>query len=357
MSYTNVKDFIEKCKEPENYNFEFECDIEEYIGFPSFDRYFTYKANNRERRKSIYDAGRKFAISIQDNEKYKQLVDCDGAVLAREIYSTLWGWCGIPSNKERYGMVSVDEFGLMGPDTMNSAQFLMNDVIESFLLKDENKDMLELKKGNCSINYMLELYSNNSCKEKFLNNLGEIRWLKEYINLYHTIGNFVLVPAYLNPFRARKVEDYWERSLALLQNKNEQWMCKQRNGEHHEIFWDKSNYNLYINFFFLWDYVDENGNPLFLSDWTTSDQLNYMERIIRMIKRRSLFMVMLLKLQAKIGINRYNEMKQAIFENDEIYSGYDEVISLLIEHIKEIGEDTGVLYDTKMSIKRLEGSE
>lgn len=44
-----------------------------------------------------------------------------------------------------------------------------------------------------SINYILELYSNPEIKEKFIEDIKKIQNLEEFLNAYHTIGNFTLV--------------------------------------------------------------------------------------------------------------------------------------------------------------------
>lgn len=366
MSYKNIENFAINCKLAEKYNFEEESDISVYLKSSTFERYFIYKAvANPNCKNSVYESGKAFAVKYQDSEVYKTLADCDGTgskipqkylcVLAREVYRTLWGWKDIPAierrnmdynlnEKERFGKCKLQELGMMGPDTMNSAQTLVNDIIRDIVSKEENADLSKVRKGNFSLNYILELFANKTYNIKMIDELEKVDKLKEYLDEYHKIGNFVLVPAYFNPYRATIVNDYWYSSLALLKEKNEEWFFRNE-----KITWNKDNYNLYINFFFLWDYLDEKGKVIDYTGILKTDRSKYLEEMINKIKRRSNFMVMLLKLYNFMGLEAYEQMRNNIFiKAEEIYPGYDKVV----KSIKEYISDNDATFDTNKETKK-----
>ena len=49
---------------PIEYNFEFENTLLAESGFDTYTRYFTYKADNENARKSGYENGKKFAYDV-----------------------------------------------------------------------------------------------------------------------------------------------------------------------------------------------------------------------------------------------------------------------------------------------------
>lgn len=208
--------------------------------------------------------------SIERIKKYKAYnspiyrFDCDGnknCKLSLDIYEKLWG----DFEKKVYG-----------PDTINS-------FITSY------------KKSKSDIN--------NRTDEMFRN----------FAVLTHTIGNFTLVPRMedkfekgFNSYRGFKYGDYWDISL--------QHLLKDGFNK------DKDKFQKYIDTFFLWDYVDEEYNPLSLfmkyNDFTirklgirfdevdNNNYQNFLDNVEYAIKRRGKFMVYML-----CNIREYNDFK------------------------------------------------
>jgi hypothetical protein len=321
-----------KLDKPTEYNFEFEnveCDLDTYSKLAVYSRYFTYKASRLEHKENVYEKGRQFVVDTV--EKYRCIADPDGSLernhtcmLSRELYRKLWGWEDSPKGKlDRYGVVMFDEFGRLefGPDTMNSAQTTLNRAVE--ICEDEK--IKELKKGNISINFMLELYS-NEYKEDLMRWLDDVEGLQDFLNLYHTLGNFVLVPAYFNGYRASKVNgnDYWDKSLTLLQSKNEVWMSSNNK----EILWNKNLYTRYVNYFFLWDYTEEYNPKIISNIQYKADMEKFLETTCRNIRRRGDFMVAMLKIQ-KINPEYYSQLIKNIFNTENLYQNYEEVMEAI----------------------------
>lgn len=44
MAYRNIKKLMQDCASPSTYNFELECDYEDYKALPLFERYLVYKS-------------------------------------------------------------------------------------------------------------------------------------------------------------------------------------------------------------------------------------------------------------------------------------------------------------------------
>jgi hypothetical protein len=251
-------------------------------------------------------------------------------MLSRELYRKLWGWEDFAKDYEkdnlgRYGFVTFDKFGRLelGPDTMNSAQTTLNRVVEICEICEDEK-IKEQKKGKISIKFMLELFSKEDSQKALIGCLDSVGELKKFLNLYHTLGNFVLVPAYFNGYRASQVNDYWDKSLTLLKTKNEVWMSR----ENKEILWNKNLYTKYVNYFFLWDYNEE-YSPKIVSNIQCKDDLeNFLETTCRNILRRGNFMVAMLKIQ-KINPEYYSQLIKNIFNTENLYQNYEEVMEAI----------------------------
>lgn len=322
-----LSDFI-KLNNPIEYNFEFENKLLAESGLDTYSRYFTYKANNDKARNSGYENGKKFAEVV--NQKFGNIADCDGTLennendtcmLTREVYRVLWGWNDVSNGKlSRYGISAIDSFGLVGPETMNSAQTIVNMIIKESFESCNEKNIVSLKKGRISANFMLELFANEISKKTLEVWLNEVNGLSSYLDLYHSLGNFVLVPAYFNPYRASAVDDFWDQSLCLLDSKNEKWLSN-----NNEVVWDKKLFVRYINYFFLWDYT-ESYKPVVLSKYSNHKELEiFLEKTCEKIVRRSKFMLTMLKIN-EINPNFYAELVDVIFNTDNQYKNYLDVI-------------------------------
>lgn len=124
-----------------------------------------------------------------------------------DIYSKLWNWK--KGDKPRFGTIENFNNASFGGDTMNSVQTTMGYCLKEIKQKHDYEQEVG---SNYGIGACLQLY----CKfnNRFISDLKhDFEKLGEYIDAYHTIGNFILVPQYFNPYRNSKVKDYWDRSL------------------------------------------------------------------------------------------------------------------------------------------------
>ena len=357
MAYFSYEEFIQKNDSPETYNFEQELDSASFNALPTINRYFVNKAVHNK-GKNIYPLSYKFVEEM--GMKYPSLIsfDCDGSgegleeqlcILSRSIYRALWGWNDNFTSQDdktskevkRYAETMTKEFGLMGPETMHSAQNFINYIADMILSSTQNEDLLSERKGNISIKFLLELFANENYGPRLVSSLSAIENLIEFLEIYHTMGNFTLVPAYLNPFRAAKVNDYWHSTLEILKYKEDIWNYRGK-----EIYWNKKNFILYANMFYMWDYFNEDGTLKNYSEMIHNDISRFLHVMINKIKRRGIFMLMMLQVHKHIGEKRFRILAEQLFLKQEaLYEGYDDVIKRMI--IEMADSDDGLINTIK----------
>ena len=375
-----LKEFLE-LDYPEKYNFEFENKLLLDKKSDTYSRYFIYKASSDSARNSSYENGRSFAEKVI--EKYGYLADCDGTLktnekdtcmLSRYIYRTLWGWNDVVDKiLKRYGQVSFNEFGIMGPDTMNSAQTIVNGIIKEAYKKCEDEKIINLRKGHMSANFMLELffvfYSNKALRKW----LDDVKGLEDFLDIYHTIGNFILVPSHFNPMRGidSEIKDYWDLSLNYLKEKENFYY------QGIKINWQNSLFKRYINTFFLWDYcyipIDKKNEGKYMvksllssnfkdikyneMNHTDSHSMyrseekeeisDFLENVNWAIERRGIFMVAMLKITL-LGRDEknnnscewnvspiYKKIMETVFQKEDCYESYAAVFSKIVEILNQ----------------------
>ncbi|MBD5129534.1 MAG: hypothetical protein HDT43_06375 [Ruminococcaceae bacterium] len=318
MAYNSIEKFLEN---PWEYNFEFECGDEEYANLDALERYFIYKITPGN---TVYDGVNSF---IDKHSQLLNIYDADGSgkcfyPLIHSIYEKLWGW---ERNEVTFGTIgSWESEVLWGSDTMNSVQTVLNSLAKQ--LADDIND-LPTKKGHFSFNYIMECWLLNN---EFKDRLNQQQKFKDYINAYHTLGNFVIVPAGFNGFRGtnKSLCDYWDLSLDYLQ-KNE-----------YGDFNPDSHFTKYINFFFLWDYVSKGDGEYTVRDISPRDMKNkdefvgFFNKAIGFINRRGIFMTAMLKLAADEKYREtYQKLQADIFsKNDICYEGLNDVIERIKAH-------------------------
>lgn len=282
-----------------------------------------------------------------------KLFDCDSSndtcQLTTDIYKTLWDYRQKSKSKIwKWKDKNRNSYNSYGGDTMNS-----------FLT---------------TYNYINE-------KESGL--LGENSDLLNEFALYtHTIGNFVLVPYGFNQARYCRTGDYWDASLDILKGEG----FKNRSG----YYFTKENFMSYINYFFLWDYVNINGEivTLFGEDIESrkgeknEDKLLYsrltdpenvkqfLENSIYRIKRRGIFMVTMLEIANEFYHDDDNEiftdwkdwkvsiyykiiMKEVFLKDSAVYSGYECVLEEISKVINKAGEQLQLAEKRKSEITKI----
>ena len=297
MAYEKIKDLL-KSEKPWEYSFEKECKASGYDGKDALERYFIYKSIgsilknvnlnyfellkfdtfDRERKKHLIEEAHKsmckscpkYAAAADYGKEnyfvYGNIADCDGSGgdfdLALELYDMLWDWK--KNEDDTFGKIELFRCscpenncikGQFGGDTMNSVQTVLGELVKH-LAKEQgkegeyNKTLKNPRAWYSSVLYCITLYRTFNTADKlpnFTSDLKNIPGLESYMELYHTLGNFVLVPAKFNGKRALPTADFWDSSLV--------WLKEEGFGSE-KTFFSKDEFTKYINYFFLWDYIE-----------------------------------------------------------------------------------------------------
>lgn len=289
MAYENIEELLKKEAKPWEYNFEFEDAMifENFkLGKNIFKRYFTHRASALKfSPDGAYPEAEEFIRSVHE-KGYLKNFDCDSSPLAKNTYSALWSKCGF------------------GSDTMNSVHKRLAELIKN-IDTDKKADL----KGNVdSRKYLTQCFVGEN-HEAFIAKLKNIDCLEKYIDLYHTLGNFVLVPPNFNTYRASKFKDYWDSSLECLRVAQ----------------FKENGFEWYINYFFLWDYVQLDKGSYKVNLIGVNEQTNkrdfpeFFKISTDLIKRRGKFMTAMLDIQHK-KTDLYKEIQTFLTNKDKDFT-------------------------------------
>lgn len=201
--------------------------------------------------------------------------------------------------------------------------------------------------GSYSVHWTLKRWYTDKTLEELWKEMG----IKEYIDAYHTLGNFVLVPALFNGKRGldSDINNFWDRSLRQL---------KDGFGK-----FKSDDFEQYVNYFFLWDYVNvaEDNKSYIpktdLSEGLCSDKsndeikqqyMNFFKTATSMINRRGKFMTAMLMIQTQ-NPALYKDEIQTFLINDEfraksIFDAANQILENQ-ELEKKIPENAKILLD------------
>lgn len=212
--------------------------------------------------------------------------------------------------------------------------------------------------------------------ENFIDN-KENPTIEDYCKKIHQLGNFLIVPAYFNQWKGLiKKENFLEGLLKLKEGYKYQERLKVREStassreEKEKIIkkefkeWSKQDFNRYINFCFLWDYVDIDdvnndyiikGNQKKYCLKSIEDFNKYVDDAVKYIPRRGIFMAAMLKIANefyhdddndifndwkdwKVSIYYKIIMKEVFMKDQVTYSGYE----CVFEKINNVIDRAGV---------------
>ncbi len=121
------------------------------------------------------------------------------------------------------------------------------------------------------------------------------------------------------------IQDYWDRSLKYLKALG--W-GDTFNNEGNNV----NDFNCYINYFYLWDYIGKDENVITLD---INDFKNYINTVNHLIKRRGIFMVAMLKVYLKLNKSQTDNIRWVFLKNDAIYNGYGYLVGILNEKMDD----------------------
>ena len=195
----------------------------------------------------------------------------------------------------------------------------------------------------------------------FIEQLVKNEELSRFVNLTHSMGNLVLIPGGYNRSRgmAKEIRDYADLSLFnLLHDCDGKAKYFGEDSKERE-----KRFNRYINFSFLWDYVEKSAEGIYevrplcdshrlkmqtwdsLGIWDDKNVLPKKEEledlcrnINRGIARRGVFMTAMLEISMKFP-DVYALLMQKVFLTEQVYDGYGEVIAAVKEQIRTCSAD------------------
>lgn len=320
---------------------------ENYIIY-DYDRWFDWKYEKVESENGEIAYKQKRGIHLDDSDGKNPFV--------RGIYYALWGkrigsGKEFPNDKTESG-IGVYEYGWGNFRTSYVS-----------LLPKFSKDGKEILWGADTMN-TIAFYKKEI--EDFAN--IERESVDELCRKCHSLGNFVLVPAYYN--RCRGGKDQIDVALHKLydgrityefslrkSNKGEGEDKSEKANSKFQI-WDKGVFVNYINLFFLWDYVEPEGKKYSVKNMKTGeiiDRVNqvkidkenigqYIANANAYIERRGIFMAGMLKIALEFedteysGKNKtqwkdwkvsgiYKQIVEQVFLNDKPYAGFEAVLT------------------------------
>ena len=223
--------------------------------------------------------------------------DCDGTLgknyckLIREIYRMLWDWDDIidDNHVKRYAKTCIGDEILMGPETINSFQKTYSTANKLGMMNNKN---------------------NREMFVTFTESVGRI-------------GNMTLTYKGFNKYVAY---DYWDIKI------KKQYLDNKSLSKNEKI--------RYVNLFFHWDYVTPSKNSYDLKTfWDGHEKYytpkennipNYIMLVDLYTKRRGIFMIGMLHIASKCKKD-YELIRNKILMSDNIFKGYEDVISQAIK--------------------------
>lgn len=377
MGYDRIEIFVKNEEKPYEYCLDFEYGNSAYEALNPIERYLAYKSTGVKVDKDKQNLSNAEKFCLHSLNTYGDIPDCDGSdgknVLTLDVYKKLWNW-----EKGYYssGVISTPNFqGEFGGDTMNSMQTTFNALMGYALSKSENSNLRQYQKNNYSFMDCLQIYCNYP-KELLFELQKETDFIR-FADLYHTIGNMVLVPRRFNSGRYGKTFDFWDSSLVWLKNDGFSYG--------NQLLFDKRNFTKYINYFYLWDYVEsvngeyrvkplfnshsniENGNVDNSLPWTNisneQDLKQFLKNACENISKRGSFMSILMRLRSadnpklKEISDEYFNIIQGDFLNNVHMDGYNDAVTILLRLLENFDDkndkDYKLLSDGVMSLYKL----
>ena len=201
---------------PDRYDFSNDGASEEYLALDNFkndlEKFIIYMSKVRGYKRTKEDI-MKYGADFSQKYKDLKIKDPDSkSILLREIYRKLWA----DSNLEScWVMGKKAQKSYIQGETMNSVNTTLGawyELVESEVHKEER---LKLGGQRVSIRYILSRYAQDTRGQSEL--FDTVQGLLFLISVYHTLGNFIPVPAGCNAPRGTGIlEDYWDLTLKVI---------------------------------------------------------------------------------------------------------------------------------------------
>lgn len=279
----NMKEFL-ALEAPDRYDFSNDGAREAYHvldGFhDTYEKFFTYM-HDRAKSPDIYEEGKAGVMTYgaeykeECESRFGTIHDPDSeSGLLQEIYTKLWDELNLEycRGKKKY---------IQG-ETMNSANTTLCKLYEkSIETQEQRNDRSDIKPAKCksqgiSIAYIISRYAEKKSEQK--EKYDKIEGLKCFLSVYHTLGNFIPVPAGCNGPRgcSGSVKDYWDLTLKIIY---EYYVCEKDKikdivGKENELYdvykkWldsfqdndtARGNWQCFVEKNYLQDFVNQNDD-------------------------------------------------------------------------------------------------
>jgi len=207
----------------------------------TYEKFFTYMSKNalpltcyKEGKAGVMIYGAKYKEECKS--RFGMIPDPDSkSRLLQEIYTKLWDESNLEYCRRKKGYIQGE--------TMNSANTTLGrlyEYIETLEQRNERTDIkpVQCEKQRISIAYIISRYAEEKSEQK--QKYDKFKGLKCFLSVYHTLGNFIPVPARCNaPRGTGRLKDYWDLTLKIIY---EYYVCGKDNIK--EIV-GKSNSELY----------------------------------------------------------------------------------------------------------------
>lgn len=239
-----LKEFL-NLEKPEEYDFTEYTASDNYKELQELERFFAYQIE-----KSVYENVNQLYTIYLEKDIFKGLVDPDSKCpLLQMIYIILWD--------EKHLINCKGDHSLICGETMNSVNTTLNCYIKCTTKENATK----LK--NISLYY---------ANEKIKKNLDNNKKLIEFINVYHTLGNFIPFPVDCNSPRGynnSRIKDYWDLTLKYVydyyhgdKNSVQNIYTNSEIEKKFKDWLDKfGGWETFIDDNYMFPFIDENGRP------------------------------------------------------------------------------------------------
>ena len=264
-------------------------------------KYIKYKVSNMDVIDSKYERSIVLRNNIKEIKESGVLDPDSKSKILQLIYNKLYKDCLKNEKLER--IVTNEKHNICG-DTMNSVSITLNKSIERLLKASEKNELEKIKNviyddeddillrdieylrdelnsfkiswGDFSTKYTTELYLNyeKNLRRRGISNFSLKKYLEgidalELMEVYHTLGNFIIIPERCNAPRGSSLKDYWDLTLLCIYNyyfkiEDEKYCIEKISG--------KKNIKRYK------DYLDT------FNTWETFIKVNFLESFVKLKK-------------------------------------------------------------------------
>lgn len=322
-------------------------------------KYIKYKLSNIETINFEYERTRVLKENLENSNENK-IPDADSkSKVLQLIYNKLYKEF---LEDEDFKRIVTNKNNNIYGDTMNSVSTTLNEAINRILKANKADELDQIKNAiyygivdgsiedireelnsfklpgwNCSIIYTTELYLNydKNLRRKGISNFSLKKYLErigafKLIEVYHTLGNFIIIPKGWNKCRYSSLKDYWDLTLLCIYNyyfkiEDEKYCIEKISG--------KKNIKRYK------DYLDT------FNTWETFIKVNFLESFVKLKKDKD---------GKIVSYGKPKELWEGHFKGELLPTNIDQCIEYFNNSAEWIKERTTVMVKALNKIENKE---